>query len=168
MATEAPKPRDLATRLESAALWPGGAALLLLALLQVCSVLARAVGWVVPASGELALILVVVTVSSALVAATAHGSHPRVHALLRQAAPWFVRIATLLVSLAAFAYWLLLCIESIVLARDYALVGERTEILAISIIPLRLVFCLGLAAVALLLFSALLSGERPELHDEPP
>jgi TRAP-type C4-dicarboxylate transport system permease small subunit len=161
MKRDAPARPDLPAILETASGWLGGTALLLLTLLQVASVVARTIGWVVPASSELALVLVVTAVSAALVAATAHGSHPHVSALLRKASPRLLRVIGLAVKLIALGYWLALCIEALVLARAYALVGERTEILGISVIPLRAVWIAGLASVSLLLAWQILRKRAP-------
>jgi TRAP-type C4-dicarboxylate transport system permease small subunit len=161
MTPDSPARLNLPAILETVSWWLGGAALLLLTLLQVASVVARMTGWVVPASSELALVLVVTAVSAALVAATAHGSHPHVSALLRNAGPRLLRTISLAVKLMALGYWLALCVEALALALAYARVGERTEILGISVIPLRGVWIAGLASVSLLLAWQILRKREP-------
>jgi TRAP-type C4-dicarboxylate transport system permease small subunit len=151
--------------IENTALVIGGIALLLLALLQVASVLARVLGGVVPASSELALGLVIVMVATALVAATAHGSHPQVRAILQKLNPRVRRAAMLATGLLAIAYWALLFWHGWILTRDNAAVGERTEILGLSVIPFRVVWLAGLAAMVILL--ALRLRKPPDAPAEP-
>lgn len=151
--------------IETTALATGGVALLLLAVLQVASVLARVLGGVVPASSELALGLVIVMVATALVAATAHGSHPQVRAILQKLSPRVRQTAMLATGLLAIAYWALLFWHGWILTWDNAAVGERTEILGLSVIPFRIVWLAGLASMVILLVLRLRAPpDAPEEH----
>jgi TRAP-type C4-dicarboxylate transport system permease small subunit len=84
-------------------------------------------------------------------AATAHGSHPRVNAILQKLGHRTRRLALYGTGLLATAYWTMLFWHGWILTRDNAAVGERTEILGLSVIPFRVVWIAGLAAVVVLL-----------------
>lgn len=146
--------------------WVGVIALLAFALLQVSSVAARFFGGAITGSAEIALIFVVTMVAAALVTATAHGAHPAVHLVTERVSPAARRVLARGAGILSLAFWIALAAAAIWITEGNARVSEVTEILNISLIPIRIVWIVALLLVCVLLARAL--RHRPEGDERSP
>jgi TRAP-type C4-dicarboxylate transport system permease small subunit len=125
------------------------------------SVVGRRLGHSIPGAIEIVQVFMVVAASSALVAATLHGSHAAVHVvterLSERARRWLGRIADLLgaacfAALSAGGLWIL---------HDTWNGDEASDLLGLPIAPLRILWALATATAAAVFLVRALRPARP-------
>ena len=145
--------------LSRASFWLGGAALFLAMAMDFVSVVVRHLGLRVVGSVEIIQLCIVAAISSAMVLATASGSHAAVHLLTTRLSPRlreaFQRGADLMTSV---TFAILLAGDAWILVDLWPL-DERSDLLGLPFAPARLLWCLSLAFAAAL---ALAAAIRPQ------
>jgi TRAP-type C4-dicarboxylate transport system permease small subunit len=119
----------------------GAAGLLTAMASDATAVIGRHLGIPFLGSIELVQASVVLATSSAMIVATLVGAHATVHVLLDRLPARARGVLEVFGSLAGLACFALLASGSAWLAKDLWAGGERTELLGIPILPLRLFWC---------------------------
>lgn len=139
----------------------GGVALLAAMAIDVIAVIGRHTGIPLLGSIELVQVLVAIAGAMALVIATLHGSHAKVHLLLARL-PETIRAAVLRVAHALTAVFLCaLTLGSLWIMRELWNSHEESELWRLPYRPLRLLVVITLVATTLVVLRKALQGERP-------
>ena len=139
----------------------GGVALLAAMVIDVVAVIGRHTGVPLLGSIELVQVLVAIAGAMAVVIATVHKSHAKVHLLLARLPETVrvhaLRLANVLTALFLFA----LTLGSLWIMRELWGSHEESELWRLPYRPLRLLVVITLAATTLLLLRQAWRGERP-------
>lgn len=139
---------DKVGALTAAALTAGGLALLGAGVVDLASVAGRHLGRPLIGAIEVVQALVVVAASISLVAATLARVHAAVHVLTERAPVGVQRALARFGALLGAAFFLALFAGSVWLLADVWGSDERSDLLGLPIVPLRVLWCLAALATA--------------------
>ena len=138
----------------------GAAGLLAMMLVETAAVIGRHAGMPVMGALEIVQFAIVPAACAAMLIATLQGAHAAVHMVTERMPAAAQRGARRLGELLAGAMFATLCAGSAWLALEYWNAFEQTEVLHLSMRPLRLLVTLAAAALALVFFHRAIRQEK--------
>ncbi len=158
--------RDRLQRPAAAAFVAGSLALLVAMAVDFVAVLGRHLGKPFLGSIELVQVCVVVAASAAVIGATLSGAHAAVHVITERMRPAAQRAFARLAAVFSVLFFAALAVASIWLTADTFGGHERTDLLKLSILPFRAIWCVAMVFAALI---SVVGIFRPRLpSDEAP
>lgn len=153
--------------LTAAALTLGGLALLGAGAVDLASVAGRHLGRPLIGAIEIVQVLVVIAASISLLAATLARTHAAVHVLTERAPMPVQRALARFGAWLGAAFFLMLFAGSTWLVADVWGADERSELLGVPLVPLRILWCLTALATAVFFVRQALAREpvTPPPHD---
>lgn len=146
--TVAAEPRGFARQVIRACLGLGSVALLVAMASDALAVAGRRLGTPFLGSIELVQTCIVLAASSAMIAATVGGGHAVVHIVIERVGPRWRRALAVIANLMSAGVFAALAFGSAWLTSDLAGGAERTELLKLPILPLRLFWCASATVIA--------------------
>ena len=141
--------RGTRERLVNLVAYAGGVALVGLLVLIVGNVLFRLTGRIIPGSYELAELIIPIIAGTAVLCATLSGSHVAIDFVVDRFPHASRRRIAIAMALAGALYWCVVAWAGALVALRNTRLGEYTEVLGISVAPLRWMWvavCCGVAA----------------------
>ncbi len=157
--------RSAQERLVNLIAYAGGLALVGLLVLIVGNVLFRLTGRIIPGSYELAELIIPIIASAAVLCATLSGSHVAIDFVVDRFPHASRRRIAIAMALAGALYWCVVAWAGALVALRNTRLGEYTEVLGLSVAPLRWMWvavCCGVAAWLAAWKLHALGGERDE------
>ena len=115
----------------------GGVSIISLMMLIVGNIFFRLAGFIIPGSYELAEQIIPVIGGAAIVAATLYGAHVSVDLLTSRFTPISKLYVSVFVGVVGACYWIVMGLAAAFTAARNSGLGETTELLGLSVPPLR-------------------------------
>lgn len=170
MSADSPEPeypgRRVLARLSQASFVAGAMGLLLAMAVDASAVIGRHLGAPLLGSIELVQTCVVLMGSSALVGTTLRQRHASVHLVTERLSPSPRELLRRVASALSAAFFLVIALGSLIVMRDLWAGDERSELLGLPYVPLRLFFTASVLAIVVLFAIAAVSKPAPsDTHD---